>query len=86
MKVLIGWLGAVCLLAGAGSALGDAACQKCTHDFQVQYRTCLREGKDKATCSKEQDAAVQACLAICNPKSSPLDGESSQHAAVRSPS
>ena len=86
MKVLIGWLGAVCFFAGASSALGDAACQKCTHDFQVQYRTCLREGRDKATCSKEQEAAVQACLAICNPKSSPPGGESSQHEAVPSQS
>jgi hypothetical protein len=68
MKVLIGLIGAVSFLAGASSALGDAACQKCTHDFQVQYRTCLRNGKDQATCSKEQQAAVQACLAICNPK------------------
>jgi hypothetical protein len=68
MKVLIGLLGAASFLAGASSALGDAACQKCTHDFQVQYRTCLRDGKDKATCSKEQQAAVQACLVICNPK------------------
>jgi hypothetical protein len=68
MKVLMGLLGAVSFLAGAGSALGNQACEKCTHDFQVQYRTCLREGKDKATCSKEQQAAMQACVVICNSK------------------
>ena len=68
MKVLIGFLGAVSLLAGASSAFGDAACEKCTHEMQVQYRNCLRSGKDQATCSKEQLAAAQACIAICNTK------------------
>jgi len=68
MKVLIGLLGAVSFLVVAGSALGDVACEKCTHDFQVQYRACLREGKDKATCSKEQQAAMQACVVICKTK------------------
>lgn len=68
MKVLIGLLGAVSFLAGAGSALGDAACEKCTHKMQVDYRTCLRNGKDQATCSKEQQAAAQACVVICNSK------------------
>jgi hypothetical protein len=68
MKVLIGFLGALSFLAGAGSALGDAACQKCTHDMQVQYRNCLRNGKDQATCSKEQLTAAQACITICNTK------------------
>jgi hypothetical protein len=69
MKVLIGFLGAVSLLAGASSAFGDAACEKCTHEMQVQYRNCLRSGKDQATCSKEQLAAAQACIAICNHES-----------------
>jgi hypothetical protein len=68
MKVLTGLLGAVCFLAGAHSALGDAACEKCTHEMQVQYRACLRSGKDQATCGKEQQSAAQACVAICNPK------------------
>jgi hypothetical protein len=68
MKVLMGLIGAVSLLAGAGSALGDAACEKCTHNFQQQYRVCLREGKDKATCDKEQQAAMQACVEICKTK------------------
>ena len=69
MKVLMGFLGALSYLAGAGSALGDAACEKCTHEMQVQYRNCLRSGKDQATCSKEQLAAAQACIAICNHES-----------------
>jgi hypothetical protein len=68
MKVLTGLLGAACFLAGTGNALGDAACEKCTHEMQVQYRACLRGGKDQATCGKEQQAAAQACVAICNPK------------------
>ncbi|HEX3397974.1 MAG TPA: hypothetical protein VHS76_14825 [Steroidobacteraceae bacterium] len=68
MKVLMGCLGAVAFLAGASSALGDAACEKCTHEMQVQYRTCLRNGKDQATCSKEQMTAAQACIEICNTK------------------
>lgn len=67
MKVLIGLLGAMTFLAGANSALGDAACQKCTHDMQVQYRACLRSGRDQAACGKEEQAAAQACVAICNP-------------------
>jgi hypothetical protein len=70
MKVLMGLLGAVSFLAGANSAFGDAACQKCTHEIQVQYRNCLRIGKDQATCGKEEQAAAQACVTICNPKSS----------------
>ncbi len=68
MKVLIGFLGALSYLAGASSALGDAACQKCTHDMQVQYRTCLKSGKDQATCSQEQQTAARACIVICNTK------------------
>jgi hypothetical protein len=68
MKVLTGLLGAVCFLAAAGNAFGDAACEKCTHEMQVQYRACLRSGKDQATCGKEQQEAAQACVAICNPK------------------
>jgi len=68
MKVLIGLLGAVSFLAGASSALGDVACEKCTHDYQVQYRACLRSGKDQATCNKEKQAAMQTCVEICKPK------------------
>jgi hypothetical protein len=68
MKVLIGLLGAASFLAGANSAWGDAACEKCTHEMQVQYRNCLRSGKDQATCGKEEQAAAQACITICNTK------------------
>jgi hypothetical protein len=66
MKILTGLLGAVFFLAGAGTALGDAACEKCTQNMQVQYRSCLHSGKDPATCGKEEQAAAQACVAICN--------------------
>jgi len=75
VKVLIGLLGAVSFLAAANSASGDAACEKCTHEMQVQYRNCLRSGKDQATCSKEQQAAAQACVTICNTKSSEPSGQ-----------
>jgi hypothetical protein len=71
MKALIGLIGAVSFLAGASDAFGDAKCEKCTHDMQVQYRTCLRDGKDQAICGKEEQAAAQACLVICNPKPDP---------------
>ena len=69
MKMLIGVLGGALFLCAANGAWGNAACEKCTHEMQVQYRTCLRT-KDQATCSKEEQAAAQACLVICNPKSS----------------
>jgi hypothetical protein len=68
MKMLIGVLGGALFLSVANGAWGNAACEKCTHEMQVQYRTCLRT-KDQATCSKEEQAAAQACLVICNPKS-----------------
>jgi hypothetical protein len=68
MKVLTGLLGAVLFLAGAGSALGDPACQKCTHDMQVQYRDCLKNGRAQAVCAKEEQEAAQKCVAICNPE------------------
>jgi hypothetical protein len=75
MRVFIGLLGAVCFFAGASSALGDTACEKCTHEMQVQYRACLRNGKDQATCGKEEQAAAQACVAICNHRSSDPAGQ-----------
>lgn len=67
MKVLIGILGAASFLAGASSALGDAVCQKCTHEMQVKYRECLQSGKAQAICTKEEQDAAQKCVAICNP-------------------
>ena len=66
MKVLTGLLGAMSFVAGSGSALGDAVCQKCTHDMQVQYRECLKNGRAQATCTKEEQEAAQKCVAICN--------------------
>jgi len=71
MKVPTALLGAVSFFAGASSALGDAACEKCTHEMLMQYRACLRSGKDHATCGKEEQAAAQACVAICNRSANP---------------
>jgi hypothetical protein len=71
MKVLMGLVGVGCLLAAAGSALGDVPCQKCTHDMQVQYRKCIQSGKAQETCTKEEQETAQICVAICNPK--PID-------------
>jgi hypothetical protein len=68
MKVLMGLVGIVCLLAAANSALGDVPCQKCTHDMQVQYRKCIQSGKAQETCTKEEQETAQICVAICNPK------------------
>lgn len=68
MKVLIGLLGAVALLAGASRAFGDVPCQKCTHDMQVQYRKCLQSGKTQEICTKQEQETAQICVAICNPK------------------
>ena len=68
MKVLMGLLGAVSILGGASSAFGDAACQKCTHEMQVEYRKCMQSGKAQETCTKEQQQAAQICVAMCNPK------------------
>jgi hypothetical protein len=68
MKALIGLIGAMSFLAGVSTAFGSPACEKCTHEMQVQYRTCLRNGRDQATCGREQQEAALACVAICNPK------------------
>jgi hypothetical protein len=73
MKVLTVWLGALSFFAGSSSALGDAVCKKCTYDMEMQYKNCVRSGRDRAACSKEQQAAALACVAICNrsPKPDP---------------
>jgi hypothetical protein len=71
MKLLVGLLGTVSFFAVTSSAFGDAACQKCTHDMQVQYRACMKSGKDQAVCGKEQLTAAQACIAICNKQATP---------------
>ena len=71
MKVLLSILGGALFLAGATTALGGSDCQKCTHDFQVQYRACLKSGKDQETCSKQQQAAAQVCVVICQRNKAP---------------
>lgn len=68
MKLFMGFFGAVAFLAGAGSAWGDAACEKCTHDMQVQYRECLKSGRAEAACAKEEQETAQKCITICNTK------------------
>jgi hypothetical protein len=67
MKVLMGLLGAVSLLAGANAASADARCQKCTQDMQVQYRKCIDSKKPQETCAQEELEAAKICVAICNP-------------------
>ena len=68
MKVLIGLLGIASFLAGATGAFGDAPCQKCTHDMEVQYRKCL-QSKPQETCAQEEQEAAKICVALCNPNS-----------------
>jgi hypothetical protein len=68
MKLLMGFLGAVSLLAVANSAFADAPCQKCTHDMQVQYRKCMDTKKSQEVCTKEELEAAKICVAICNPQ------------------
>ncbi|HEY2779473.1 MAG TPA: hypothetical protein VGI90_01760 [Steroidobacteraceae bacterium] len=70
MKVLLSSLCGILFLAGATTSLAGVACQKCTHDLQVQYRKC-RQSKDQETCSKEQQAAAQACVEICQKNKAP---------------
>jgi hypothetical protein len=64
---------AVMLLAGATPAFSGSECQKCTHDIQVQYRECRQKGRDQETCSKEQQASVQACVVTCQGNKAPED-------------
>jgi hypothetical protein len=71
MKVLTGLLGSALFLAGATTALAGSECQKCTHDFQVQYRACLKSGKDQETCNQQQQAAMQVCVKICEKNKAP---------------
>lgn len=71
MKVLLSLLGSALFLAGATTALGGAACQKCTHDFQVQYRVCLNSGKSQEVCNQQQQAAMQVCVKICEKNKAP---------------
>jgi hypothetical protein len=71
MKLFMRIVGAAAFLAGAGSAWGDAACEKCTHEMQVQYRECLKSGRAQAVCTKEEQDAAQKCITICNTKVPP---------------
>lgn len=66
MNAFLGFLGAVALVARAGGAFGDVPCQKCTHDMQVQYRECLKNGRSQAVCAKEQQDAARKCVTVCN--------------------
>ena len=56
---------AVSLLVGTSTALADSECEKCTHELQVKYRECRQKGRDQDTCSKEGQAAAQACVVTC---------------------
>jgi hypothetical protein len=69
MKLFMVILGAVVFLGGAGSAWGDAACQKCTHDMQVQYRDCLKSGRAQADCTKEEQDTARKCISVCKTQS-----------------
>jgi hypothetical protein len=71
MKVSLGVLGVVMLLVAATPAFAGAACQKCTHDIQVQYRECRKKGKDQETCSKEGQVIAQACVVTCQGNKTP---------------
>jgi hypothetical protein len=68
MKVLMGLLCILSLLAAADGALADVPCQKCTHDMQVQYRKCMESKKSQEVCTKEELEAAKICVAICNPQ------------------
>lgn len=76
MKVLTGLSVAIIFFAAPGLAPADEACQKCTHDMQVQYRKCLQSGKDQAICAKEEQETAQKCITVCNTsvKYPPADG------------
>ncbi len=66
MNLLAGLVLAVIFFAAPGAAPADEACQKCTHDMQVQYRKCLQSGKDQAICAKEEQETAQKCITVCN--------------------
>jgi hypothetical protein len=71
MKILLSILGCVLFLAGATTVLGGSACQKCTHDLQVQYRECLKGGKGQESCNEQQQTAARACIKICEKNKAP---------------
>jgi len=71
MKIYLGILTAAALALGAVAAWADSECQKCTHDMQVKYRECLKKGRDHDTCTKEEQAAAQTCVVICQARKAP---------------
>ena len=71
MKRLLGFLGAVSLLAAATTAFADSQCERCTHDLQVKYREFRQKGRDQDTCGKEGQAAAQACVVTCQARKQP---------------
>ena len=68
MKGIWGMLGSIFMMIGAASAFADSPCEKCTHDLQVKYRECRQKGRDQDTCTKEGQAAAQACVVTCQQK------------------
>jgi hypothetical protein len=71
MRIFLGIFAAVALALGAGAALADSECQKCTHDMQVKYRECIKKGRDQDICTKEEQATAQTCVAICQARKAP---------------
>jgi hypothetical protein len=71
MRIFSGIFSVAALLMGAGAALADSDCQKCTHDMQVKFRECVKKGRDQDTCTKEEQAAAQTCVAICQGRKAP---------------
>ncbi|HEV7357637.1 MAG TPA: hypothetical protein VGN99_06550 [Steroidobacteraceae bacterium] len=71
MKLTSSFLVGALFLAGASTALGGSDCQKCTHDFEVQYRACRQSGKDQETCTAQEQAAAQVCVKICQKNKAP---------------
>ena len=71
MKALSSLFFGVLFLGGATTALGGGDCQKCTHDFQVEYRACLQSGKAQEACNEQQQAAARACVKICQKNKAP---------------
>ena len=71
MRTFLGIFATAALLSGASAAFADSECQKCTHDMQVKFRECLKKTKDQDTCTKEEQATAQTCVAICQARKAP---------------
>ena len=74
MRAFLSLLCGALILAGATAAFAGVACEKCTHDLQVQYRACIKNGKSQEVCGKEEQAAAQTCITICQQNKAP-DGK-----------